>query len=130
MITHLDHLVITVRDINKTIFFYTHVLGMTKELFADGRVALKFGSQKINLHELGKQFEPKAFQAMPGSADICLITNLAIEDALSKVKTYGVEIIEGIVPRTGANVAIESIYFRDPDGNLIEVSTYSNSLEK
>lgn len=124
MISNFDHLVLTVRNIEKTIEFYTSVLGMKKEIFGEGRVALKFGTQKINLHQAGKEFEPKAAHPTPGSADICLITSLPIEDALSLVKSNGIEIIEGIVPRTGANGPVESIYFRDPDENLIEVSSY------
>lgn len=125
MITNLDHFVLTVCSIDKTVEFYTTVLDMEKELFGEGRVALKFGSQKINLHQKGKEFEPKAALPTPGSADICLITDIAIEDALSRVKSHDIEIIEGVVSRTGANGPIQSIYFRDPDENLIEVSSYA-----
>lgn len=126
MISKIDHIVITVRSIEKTVEFYTEVLGMEKENFEAGRVALKFGKQKINLHEIGKEFEPKAAHPTPGSADICLITNLSIQDALHLVKSKSVEIIEGVVPRIGANGPMESFYFRDPDQNLVEVSSYSN----
>ena len=129
MISKLDHMVLTVRSIEETIEFYTNILGMEKEIFGEGRVALKFGSQKINLHQAGKEFAPKAAHPTPGSADICLITSLPIEEALNIVKSNGVEIIEGIVPRRGANGIIESIYFRDPDENLIEVSSYTNSTQ-
>tara|TARA_B110000483_G_C18093793_1_gene503071 strand:+ start:545 stop:931 length:387 start_codon:yes stop_codon:yes gene_type:complete len=127
MITNLDHFVLTAYSIEKTVEFYTTVLGMEKEIFGEGRVALKFGTQKINLHQAGKEIEPKAALPTPGSADICLITNIAIADALMQVKSHGVEIIEGIVSRTGANGPIKSIYFRDPDENLIEVSSYANT---
>ncbi len=127
MISNLDHLVLTVRSIEKTIEFYTEVLGMETEIFGAERVALKFGEQKFNLHEAGKEFEPKATFPTPGSADICLITDLPIQTAYDRVKSKGVEILEGIVPRTGANGPIESFYFRDPDQNLIEVSSYASA---
>ncbi len=127
MISNLDHLVLTVQCIDKTIDFYTDILGMEKEVFGDGRIALKFGEQKFNLHEAGKEFEPKAAYPTPGSADICLITNLPIQIAFDRVKSKGVKILEGIVPRTGANGPIESFYFRDPDQNLVEVSSYANA---
>ena len=125
MICRLDHLVLTVQNIEKTVDFYTSVLGMEKEVFGAGRVALKFGEQKFNLHEVNKEFEPKAAFPTPGSADICLITNLPIQKAFEHVRAKGIEIIEGIVPRTGANGVIQSFYFRDPDHNLIEISSYS-----
>lgn len=127
MISNLDHLVLTVQNIDKTVRFYTIVLGMKKEVFGNGRVALKFGKQKLNLHEVGKEFEPKAETPTSGSADICLITNLPIKEALARVKAMDVKILEGIVPRTGANGPIESFYFRDPDQNLIEVSSYTGT---
>lgn len=125
MISNLDHLVLTVCDIEETTRFYTRVLDMKKEVFGAGRVALRFADQKINLHEAGKEFEPKAARPTPGSADLCLITKLPIHEALHRVKSSGVEIIEGIVPRTGAKGPIESFYFRDPDQNLIEISSYN-----
>jgi catechol 2,3-dioxygenase-like lactoylglutathione lyase family enzyme len=121
-ISKLDHLVLTVTDIEKTTSFYGSVMGMKKEVFADGRVALKYGSQKINLHELGKEFEPKANKPTPGSADLCFITQSPLDDAMAHVKRCGVEIIEGPIERTGANGSIRSFYFRDPDDNLIEVA--------
>ena len=124
MISGLDHLVLTVRDIDATVAFYCDVLGMEKETFGAGRTALKFGAQKINLHEAGKEFEPKAEHPTPGSGDLCLLTSLPIETAMARVRDAGVEIIEGVVPRTGAVGPIESFYFRDPDQNLIEISTY------
>jgi catechol 2,3-dioxygenase-like lactoylglutathione lyase family enzyme len=121
-ISKIDHLVLTVTDMEKTVSFYGSVLGMEKEVFADGRVALKCGSQKINLHERGKEFEPKAHNPTPGSADLCLITQTPLDDAMAHVRHCGVEIIEGPVERTGANGPIRSFYFRDPDDNLIEVA--------
>jgi catechol 2,3-dioxygenase-like lactoylglutathione lyase family enzyme len=121
-ISNLDHLVLTVKDIDKTSSFYVSVMGMTQEVFGSGRVALKCGSQKINLHEFGKEFEPKANRPMPGSADLCFITKTPLEDAMAHVKRCGVEIIEGPVERTGASGPLRSFYFRDPDHNLIEVA--------
>jgi catechol 2,3-dioxygenase-like lactoylglutathione lyase family enzyme len=121
-ISKLDHLVLTVTDIEKTTSFYGSVMGMKKEVFSGGRVALKCGSQKINLHELGKEFEPKARKPTPGSADLCFITQTPLDAAMAHVKRCGVEIIEGPVERTGANGPIRSFYFRDPDLNLIEVA--------
>lgn len=125
MITSLDHLVLTVKSIERTVRFYTDILGMEEEVFGGGRVALKFGCQKINLHQSGQEFEPKAHLPMPGSADICLLTDLPIEEAFEHVADKGVSIIEGIVARTGATGPIRSFYFRDPDNNLIEVSSYA-----
>ena len=121
-ISKLDHFVLTVRDIEKTVSFYTSVMGMKKEVFGEGRIALKYGNQKINLHEFGNEFEPKASNPIPGSADICFITETPLNEAISHVKSFGVEIIEGPVERTGAIGSILSFYFRDPDNNLIEVA--------
>ena len=120
-ILHLDHLVLTVASIKETCRFYENALGMTTETFGAGRVALKFGRQKINLHEVGKEFEPKAKLATAGSADLCFIVdNLAKTQAhLSKL---GIEITQGPVARTGATGPISSIYIRDPDGNLLELA--------
>jgi catechol 2,3-dioxygenase-like lactoylglutathione lyase family enzyme len=123
-ISHLDHLVLTVRNIEKTVEFYQSVLAMEKISFGDGRVALLFGDQKINLHQQGREFEPNAGNACSGSADLCFILNTTIDDAIDHLTSCGVEIIEGPVARTGARGPIVSIYFRDPDQNLIEVSTY------
>lgn len=123
-ISHLDHLVLTVKDIDKTVAFYTQVLGMQKEVFKGSRVALRFGNQKINLHQLGAEFEPKARHVQSGSADLCFIIKTALNEAKSFIEQQGVIIEEGIVQRTGAVGVIESIYIRDPDGNLIELSNY------
>ncbi|MDI3326405.1 VOC family protein [Pontibacterium granulatum] len=127
MISSLDHLVLTVKSIEDTVRFYADILGMEKEAFGEGRVALKFGSQKINLHQLGKEFEPKANFPTPGSADLCFITNIPIQEAFEQIATKGVNIIEGIVARTGALGPIQSFYFRDPDNNLIELSSYATT---
>ena len=124
MITQLDHMVLTVRSIEQTVTFYTRVLGMQREEFAGGRIALKFGNQKFNLHEARKEFSPRAEKPVPGSADFCLITDVPIQEAMDRVREHEVEIIDGLVDRTGANGPIKSFYFRDPDLNLVEVSSY------
>lgn len=122
----LDHLVLTVADIDATARFYCDVLGMVREDFhgADGtaRVALGFGSQKINLHRAGAEFEPRALRATPGSADLCFLTDVPLVDWQAHLAAQGVPIIDGPVARTGATGPITSIYVRDPDGNLIEIS--------
>jgi catechol 2,3-dioxygenase-like lactoylglutathione lyase family enzyme len=124
-IDRLDHLVLTVRDIEKTCDFYQRVLGMEVRAFGpDQRKALHFGRQKINLHQAGHEFEPKALRPTPGSGDLCFITTQAIGAVERHVNDCGVAIEDGPVERTGAMGRMMSIYFRDPDGNLIEVSTY------
>lgn len=123
-IDRLDHLVLTVRDIDATCDFYARVLGMESVTFGAGRKALSFGRQKINLHQAGKEFEPKAERPTPGSADLCFITATPLEAAMAHVRAAGVAIVEGPVARTGAIGPIQSFYFRDPDLNLIEVSNY------
>ena len=128
-ITHLDHLVLTVKDIDVSVAFYQK-LGMKKQLFLGGRVALQFGQQKINLHQLGKEFEPKAKQVQAGSADLCFIVSEPLEQVLDYLKEQHLSIEEGIVERTGAVGKIRSIYLRDPDGNLIELSNYQQNIEK
>ncbi len=120
----LDHLVLTVKDIEKTVTFYTKVLGMKKEVFKNNRIGLVYGEQKINLHELGKEFEPKAFQVQSGSADLCFITENNLYEVIEFLNSIKIDIEEGPVQRTGALGAILSIYLRDPDRNLIEVSNY------
>lgn len=123
-IKNLDHLVLTVADIDKTIEFYTHVMGFEAVIFGDNRKALIFGNQKINLHQKGHEFEPKAEYPTSGSADLCFIAQTDIHDVMEELRQKKVEIIEGIVDRTGAVGKIKSVYFRDPDQNLIEVSNY------
>ncbi len=120
----LDHIVLTVKDISTTVDFYSQVLGMTKVVFGQNRVALKFGTQKINLHQHGQEFEPKAAVPQPGSADLCLITEASMEAIVTHLQTCDVSILEGPVTRTGAVGPITSVYCWDPDQNLIEISTY------
>ena len=126
-ITTLDHLVLTVADINATIKFYTECLGMTHQPFtvADGttRHALSFGTMKINLHQQGAEFEPKARTAQTGSADLCFLTDTPLPLWQEHLTKHNTQIEEGPVARTGATGPITSLYLRDPDGNLIEVST-------
>jgi catechol 2,3-dioxygenase-like lactoylglutathione lyase family enzyme len=124
-IERLDHLVLTVADIAKTCEFYEKVLGMETVTFGAGRKALSFGQQKINLHRAGKEFEPKAARPTPGSGDLCFITSTPVAAVILHLKKAGVAIVEGPVPRTGATGPIQSVYFRDPDGNLIEASNYA-----
>jgi catechol 2,3-dioxygenase-like lactoylglutathione lyase family enzyme len=123
-IDRLDHFVLTVADIERTCAFYTKVLGMRVEHFGEGRVALHFGQQKINLHQSGREFEPKAQHPTAGSGDLCFVTHAPIDALLAHVRACGVTILEGPVARTGALGAMTSIYFRDPDLNLIEVARY------
>jgi catechol 2,3-dioxygenase-like lactoylglutathione lyase family enzyme len=123
-IDRLDHLVLTVASIDATCEFYSRVLGMKVSRFGEGRTALLFGGQKINLHEVGKEFEPRAARATAGSGDLCLISATPLEDVIRHLNDAGVAIIEGPVAKTGATGPIRSVYFRDPDDNLIEVSEY------
>ncbi|MGL5804950.1 MAG: VOC family protein [Xenococcaceae cyanobacterium] len=127
-INRIDHLVLTVANIEKTCEFYVRVLGMEAIVFGDDRKALRFGQQKINLHQVDKTFEPKALHPIPGSADLCLIADNPLQEVILHLQNCGVEIIEGIVDRTGAIGRIESLYFRDLDGNLIEISNYLDRL--
>lgn len=129
-IESLDHLVLTVADIVRTCFFYTQVLGMQEVTFGAGRKALQFGKYKINLHEYGREVEPKAQCPMPGSADLCFITSTPLEAVAQHIQACGIDILEGPVQRTGAQGVIVSIYLRDPDGNLIELSHYRESKER
>lgn len=122
-IDRIDHLVLTVRDIAATVDFYGRVLGMRRVDF-ESRVALAFGRQKINLHLAGHEFEPKAQRPTPGSGDFCLITETPLTDVVEHLKACKVTIEKGPSPRTGAIGPILSVYFRDPDGNLVEVSNY------
>ncbi|WP_336770958.1 VOC family protein [Paenibacillus sp. MMO-58] len=121
----LDHLVLTVASIEKTAAFYEKVLNMEVIVFGDNRKALLFGRQKFNLHEAGKEFEPKARSPRPGSADFCLVTKTPLDEVIRHLAACGVPIEEGPVARTGAVGTIVSVYFRDPDYNLVEVSNYT-----
>lgn len=123
-IDSLDHLVLTVRDVDATIAFYQRVLGMEAVTFGAGRRALAFGRQKINLHPADAPLKPHAATPMPGSADLCLLTSIPIAEVVEHLLRQSVSIEEGPVVRTGATGPILSVYFRDPDGNLIEVSNY------
>lgn len=124
-IDYLDHLVLTVKDIDRTCEFYALVLGMEVITFGNNRKALTFGSQKINLHEIGKEFEPKAYRPTPGSADLCFITSVPLDEVIEHLQQCKVKIIEGPAKRTGATGQLQSVYFRDPDLNLLEVSNIS-----
>ncbi|MFE9558263.1 VOC family protein [Streptomyces sp. NPDC006703] len=124
-ITGLDHLVLTVADIERTVGFYERVLGMHPVTFGEGRRALAFGTSKINLHQAGRELHPHATRPTPGSADLCLVTEAPQERVLAHLAACGVPVEEGPVPRTGAQGPVVSTYLRDPDGNLIEISTYN-----
>ena len=124
-IDRLDHLVLTVRDVDATVDFYQRVLGMEPVSFGAGRRALSFGRQKINLHPAAAPLKPHAAQPGPGTADLCLIAATPLTAVIAELTAKGVPIEEGPVPRTGATGPIQSVYFRDPDGNLIEVSNLS-----
>lgn len=124
MIDHIDHIVLTTRDLQGCIRFYTEVLGMKLEKFFENRLALKFGSQKINLHEWGKEFEPRAHVAAPGTLDLCFIASTSLEEVVKKLKAKNVQILEGPVKKTGAMGPMMSVYVRDPDLNLVEISVY------
>jgi catechol 2,3-dioxygenase-like lactoylglutathione lyase family enzyme len=125
MIDHLDHLVLTTRDKEGCIRFYRDVLGMKLEAFrtpTEERLALKFGDQKINLHEWGREFTPRAHVAAPGTQDLCFIASVPLEEVIARLEAAGVPILEGPVIKTGATQKIRSVYVRDPDLNLIEIS--------
>jgi catechol 2,3-dioxygenase-like lactoylglutathione lyase family enzyme len=122
MIYHLDHLVLTTADEQACIDFYVGLLGMTLETFGQGRKAFKFGGQKINLHVKGSEFEPKAHLPVPGALDLCFIAARPLDEVIARIRERGVRIVEGPVRRTGASYPLRSIYLRDPDLNLIEIS--------
>ena len=122
MIDHLDHLVLTTTNLDATIGFYRDLLGMRLEQFGNGRYALKFGQQKINLHVRGSEFEPKAHLPVPGALDLCFIASIPLDEVIARIEQAGWPIVEGPVMRTGAVQKIRSIYLRDPDLNLIEIS--------
>lgn len=122
MIDHLDHLVLTTANEADCVHFYVDLLGMTLETFGSGRKAFRFGNQKINLHVKGHEFEPKAHAPVPGALDLCFIASIPLDKVLSELERKGVPIVEGPVMRTGATSKIRSVYLRDPDLNLIEIS--------
>ncbi|XP_044538544.1 glyoxalase domain-containing protein 5 [Gracilinanus agilis] len=124
LVQGIDHLVMTVKSIEESAAFYSKALGMQVVTFKGNRKALRFGNQKFNLHEVGKEFDPKAQNPAPGSVDVCLVTERPLRDVAKHLKACDIPIEEGPVTRTGALGPIESVYFRDPDGNLIEVSKY------
>ena len=127
MIDRLDHIVLTTRDRDACIRFYTEVLGMKLEKFrtpTEERLALKFGAQKINLHVWGAEFVPRAHVAVPGSLDLCFIAAVPLDEVMAKLKSKKIPIIEGPVKKTGATGPIRSVYVRDPDLNLVEISVY------
>ena len=130
LIDRIDHLVLTVADIGRTVDFYARVLGMEPVTFGDGRRALRFGRHKLNLHQAGRELEPKARRPTPGSADLCLVTTTPLDRVVDHLRAQGVPVEEGPVARTGATGPITSVYFRDPDGNLVEISTYDDGAAR
>lgn len=124
MIDRLDHFVMTTAQPEETIRFYTEVLGMTLEHFGEGRRALKFGKQKINIHVKGREYEPKANAPGTGTLDFCFIASVPLDEVIARVNKHNVKIIEGPVYKTGAMGPIRSVYMRDPDLNLVEISVY------
>ena len=127
MIDHIDHIVLTTRDLAGCQRFYCDVLGMKAEKFqtpTETRLALKFGNQKINIHEWGREFTPRAHVAAPGTLDLCFLASVSLEEVIAKLKSAGIPILEGPVAKTGANGPIRSVYVRDPDLNLVEISVY------
>ena len=123
-IDRIDHLVLTVQDLDRTLDFYSRVLGMEPVTFAGGRRGLAFGRQKLNLHQAGREYEPKALKPVPGAIDLCFISETPLAAVIEHLQANGVKVIEGPVPKTGALGPMSSVYFRDPDGNLVEVSNY------
>ncbi len=126
-ISRVDHFVLTVASVETTCAFYERVLGMKAVTFAGGRRALEFGANKINLHQAGAEFEPKARMPGTGSGDFCLISGEPLEDVIRHLEKEGVPIEVGPVPKTGAAGPITSVYIRDPDGNLVEISEYQDT---
>jgi catechol 2,3-dioxygenase-like lactoylglutathione lyase family enzyme len=126
-VDRIDHLVLTVFDLERTLDFYGRVLGMQPITFAGGRRGLAFGRQKLNLHQAGREFEPKALKPTPGSIDLCFATESPVAEVIAHLASCGVAIAEGPVKKTGALGPMMSVYFRDPDGNLVEVSNYAEA---
>jgi len=129
VIDHIDHIVLTTRDREGCIRFYTEVLGMKLTRFktpTEERIAFSFGSQKINLHEWGREFTPRAHVAAPGSLDLCFIASVSLDEVMARLKGHGIPVLEGPVAKTGARGPIRSVYVRDPDLNLVEISVYND----
>ena len=124
-IERIDHFVLTVRDVEATCAFYRRVLGMDVITFGEGRKALAFGRQKINLHELSQRIEPRAAHTTPGAGDFCLITRTPLAAVVAHIEACGIPVELGPVPRTGALGPMQSVYIRDPDGNLVEIAVYA-----
>jgi catechol 2,3-dioxygenase-like lactoylglutathione lyase family enzyme len=125
MIDRIDHVVLTTRDLPACLRFYSEILGMKHETFqtpTETRIALKFGKQKINVHEWGREFIPRAHVAAPGTLDLCFIASVPLEEVIKSLEKHGIEILEGPVMKTGATSKIRSVYVRDPDLNLVEIS--------
>lgn len=125
MIDHIDHVVLTTRDLPSCLRFYSEILGMRLEKFqtpTETRLALKFGNQKINVHEWGREFTPRAHVAAPGTLDLCFIASVPLEKVVEKLKEENIDIVEGPVMKTGAMSKLRSVYVRDPDLNLVEIS--------
>ena len=125
MIDHIDHVVLTTRDLSACLRFYSDVLGMKHETFqtpTETRIALKFGNQKINVHEWGREFTPRAHVAAPGTLDLCFIASVSLEEVIAKLKSANIPILDGPVMKTGAVSKLRSVYVRDPDLNLVEIS--------
>ena len=129
MIDHIDHLVLTTRDRDACVRFYTEALGMKLARFktpTEERFAFAFGQQKINVHEWGREFSPRAHVAAPGTLDLCFIASVSLEEVIDRLKHLGIAILEGPVAKTGARGPIRSVYVRDPDLNLVEISVYND----
>lgn len=129
MIDHIDHIVLTTRDKEGCIRFYTEVLGMKLTRFktpTEERLAFSFGNQKINVHEWGREFSPRAHVAAPGTLDLCFIASAPLEEVVDRLRQRGIAILEGPVAKTGARGPIRSLYVRDPDLNLVEISVYND----
>jgi catechol 2,3-dioxygenase-like lactoylglutathione lyase family enzyme len=121
-VQRIDHIVLTVADLETTIAFYERALGMEAVSFGEGRRGLAFGDQKLNLHQAGREFEPKARRPTPGAIDLCFTTDVPLEDVAAHLRRESIEIEHGPVDKVGARRALRSLYFRDPDGNLVEIS--------
>ena len=121
-VQRIDHIVLTVADLETTIAFYERALGMEAVSFGEGRRGLAFGDQKLNLHQAGREFEPKARRPTPGAIDLCFTTDVPLEDVAAHLRRESIEIEHGPVDKVGARRALRSLYLRDPDGNLVEIS--------